>query len=759
MNTNRVISTVRLHRQVLYIFILATVIVFQNTTFSYCAEPLVLKQENLQGALLGEHHLEYYVDTSNTLTIDKILSENFSGKFIDADKNSLNFGFSSASYWFKLSTKNPTSNKLNWFLEIVNNSINHVDLYYMDAEGSYRVQESGDMYPVANRAIQHVTFIFPMTDKPGSSEYYIHISSFGSIAVPFKAWSYIPMFESIKTETAVMVSFLFILLVMGTYNLFMFVMIRKATYFYYTSLIFSLLMLFMVHTGYGNLYLFPQITGISIAVLPLQMLTCVMALLFTRTYFEIKQVIPWLNRYFIMPGIIINAFTGILFYPLVKVLSPDSQVYLIVGTMIIAILTIILCIACGFIFASRKSRKAVFYLVAFFAVMVGGIVHNLWNFGILPTNFFTYYGVYIAIVCLVILFSIGLGDDIHRMRMEVLDLNKNLQEKERISTKRAQYLESIITLIKTSARELFGISSELNNLSNTLTSISNEEASTAEELSASFEELTSATLNISSAADHQKSEVGKTKELILHLKNAQEKVGRANESVIGSMQIISQATGETERNLVNMLDKINIISDGGESISNFVTMIDNISDQTNLLSLNAAIEAARAGNAGKGFTVVADEIGKLASATSENSKQIANEIFGINNDIQEGVQIVNTTKESTKSIIQMAGVINDQTHSVISLMENQQSAMKDVEGQSTVVDDLSSEIAVSARQQSSSMNEAMGMIERISQTSQNLANHNSKILDLTDSITQKAKDLEFILHDSMADEMDHASSL
>jgi methyl-accepting chemotaxis protein len=173
---------------------------------------------------------------------------------------------------------------------------------------------------------------------------------------------------------------------------------------------------------------------------------------------------------------------------------------------------------------------------------------------------------------------------------------------------------------------------------------------------------------------------------------------------------------------------------------------------------NTAIEAARAGKAGKGFAVVADEIGKLATATSDNSKQIANEIFGINNDIQEGVQIVNTTKESTNSIIQMAGVINDQTHSVISLMENQYTAMKDVEGQSMLIDDLSSEIAVSARQQTSSMNEAMGMIERISQTSQNLANHNAKILELTDSINQKAKDLEFIIHDSMSNDMEHISN-
>ncbi|QEN08261.1 methyl-accepting chemotaxis protein [Oceanispirochaeta crateris] len=127
----------------------------------------------------------------------------------------------------------------------------------------------------------------------------------------------------------------------------------------------------------------------------------------------------------------------------------------------------------------------------------------------------------------------------------------------------------------------------------------------------------------------------------------------------GNLVVIASA-GEEEVSSTNSL-----ITDTSKSVDDILEMINIINDiasQTNLLSMNAAIEAAHAGDAGKGFAVVADEIRKLAENTAENSKRISKTLTHMVNNINETLSL------SNKSGLTLAN-INDEVREVISAFE------------------------------------------------------------------------------------------
>jgi methyl-accepting chemotaxis protein len=119
-----------------------------------------------------------------------------------------------------------------------------------------------------------------------------------------------------------------------------------------------------------------------------------------------------------------------------------------------------------------------------------------------------------------------------------------------------------------------------------------------------------------------------------------EKVGQSKISNDKNVKIINNF-----HDAIGQLSKaINVLSKNSEKINKITGVIDNIAKQTNLLSLNASIEAARSGEAGRGFSVVANEIKKLANSSKENNKDISESIKIVD-------KLINVIKEDMKSIV------------------------------------------------------------------------------------------------------------
>lgn len=126
---------------------------------------------------------------------------------------------------------------------------------------------------------------------------------------------------------------------------------------------------------------------------------------------------------------------------------------------------------------------------------------------------------------------------------------------------------------------------------------------------------------------------------------------------IGTMEDLikqSQATNDITNNVVN---NISMLAEKSKSIKNIIQVINEIADQTSLLSLNASIEAARAGDAGRGFAVVADEIRKL----SDESMKAANEIEKVVEEIMQQTRDTSATAKKAESIVDMQSKSVDTT--------------------------------------------------------------------------------------------------
>lgn len=325
-------------------------------------------------------------------------------------------------------------------------------------------------------------------------------------------------------------------------------------------------------------------------------------------------------------------------------------------------------------------------------------------------------------------------------------------------------------IIVNSKDEIHSLAESFNTMKKSLQSLIANVMSNVEQTTAAAEELTASTDEVATASQ----DVAKQLEMITEGAHSAAETGKesavAVEETASSVQMIASSTQEVhggaieaqtvakqghqtlrttfkqlkviQESSTDTKEKIRKLSQQSEKIGNITKVITAITDQTNLLALNAAIEAARAGEHGKGFAVVADEVRKLAEESKKSAEQIVRLTDIIQKDTVDVEQAVELTVSNVNDGVDLIHEAQQSFNAILTSVDTMAQKVEQVSAATQEVSAASEEVAASVQEMSQSADMAASSTELVAAATEEQAATIGEINSVAKSLTSNAIQLQ-----------------